>query len=59
LSSISTAEDWCSGFGFAKGGIDRVLEGEESILGLLLRGQITGDGDIDNTAGGDIGWEED
>jgi hypothetical protein len=59
LSSVSTAEDWCSGFGFAKGGVDGVLEGEESILGFLLRGQIAGDGDIDYAAGGDIGWEED
>lgn len=59
MGSISTAEDWCSGFGFAKGSIDGVLESEESILGFLLRGQIAGDGNIDYAARGDIRWKED
>ena len=35
------------------------MEGEEGGLGFLLGDKIAGDGDVDDAAGGDVGWQED
>ena len=35
------------------------MKGKEVVLGLFFRVEVAGDGDVDYTARGDVGWEED
>jgi len=59
LRGVEAAELRRRRFGGAERREDVVLEGLEGEVGGALGGCVAGDGDVDDAARGDVGWEED
>ena len=59
LGGIATAEVGGLGLCGTEGVEDLVLEGTEGAFGFAFGGNVAGDGDVDNGARGDVGWQED